>query len=384
MENTKPKKAISKTNITRMWDYWEQGKSVSEIGRIIGHQPGSVHTHLRIHGGIRPWSHKRAEFQLSQYEREEISRELKNKGSFREIARLLNRAPSTISREVNRNGGRKYYRAHLAEKKSLLNRARTKQYKLDQNQELAKIVSEKLSVYWSPEQISGWLKKNYPNQPSFQISHETIYRTIFISSRTALDRKLYHFLRTKRPFRQAKSHTVKGVLRGVIKNAKHIDDRPFGFYDRSEIGHWEGDLIVGSNKSYIATLVDRKTRFTIMVKLKNNKSKEVIQAITKKFKQLPSSFRKTLTWDRGMEMARHLEFTKKTNVPLYLCDPRSPWQRGTNENTNKLIRQFLPKKTDIGIFSQVELNRIAQRLNTRPRLALDFLTPKQYLLKLLH
>lgn len=196
MEKTKPKKTFSRTNVTRMWDYWEQGKSVSEIGRIIGHTPGSVHTHLRNHGGIRPWSHKRAELQLSKYEREEISRELLNKSSFREIARILNRAPSTISREVNRNGGRRYYRAHLAEKRFAVNRSRPKKYKLDENPELAKIISIKLSEYWSPEQISGWLKRTYPNSPSLQISHETIYRTIFISGRTALDRRLYHFLRT--------------------------------------------------------------------------------------------------------------------------------------------------------------------------------------------
>lgn len=377
------KKVITPENLTLLWDLWEQGKTISEIGREINHQPGAVFSHLRLHGGIRPYQRHKSPQHLTEFEREEISRELKNKSSIRYIARKLDRAPSTISREINKNGGRRFYRAHLAEKRSIQNRLRSKTYKLDDNPKLAQLVTKKLRKFWSPEQISGWLKLRFPNNPRMQISHETIYRTLFKSYRTAVDRKLYKFLRTKRPFRQAKSHTIKGVVRGVIKNAKSIHERPFDFYSREELGHWEGDLIVGSNKSYVATLVERKTRFTIMVKLKSNKSKEVIQAITKSFLRLSPCLKKSLTWDRGMEMAFHEEFTKKTDMPLYLCDSKSPWQRGTNENTNKLIRQFLPKKTDIGVYSQRELNKLARLLNERPRLTLNFQTPKEYLLKLL-
>lgn len=379
---------LSKRSFTQyqqdmIWSLWSCGKSLSEIGRKLNKHPGSIFCFLQKFGGIKPVIPIRSKRALTLSEREEISRGLSANLSIRNIAKSLQRYPSTISREINRNGGIKKYRAISADKQTWIRAKRPKKSKLQINIRLCDIISEKLSIKWSPEQISGYLKRTYPTDTTMHISHESIYKTLFIQSRGLLKKELLKHLRTQRVMRQSKQFNTKGNARGGIIDAVSIHDRPKDIDNRTIPGHWEGDLICGSNKSYVATLVERTSRFTLLVKLNGNDTNSVINAITQKIIELPRQLKKSLTWDRGMELAKHKKLTVDTEIKVYFCDPKSPWQRGTNENTNRLLRQYMPKRADISIHSQVDLDQIAKELNERPRKTLNFLSPADKLSEVL-
>ena len=358
-----------------VWSRWRKGNSLSEIGRAVGKHPGSVFGVLKLHGGISPIARQRSRLALTLPEREEISRGIAAGLSIRAISRNIGREASTVSREIKRHGGVAKYRAVQADEKAWDRAKRPKVCKLAQESKLCKIVSEKLSLQWSPEQVSGWLRNEYPDDEKMQISHETIYRSLFIQSRGVLKKELVKCLRSGRVMRQSKYYNTKGVTRGQIIDAQSIKERPPEIEDRAIPGHWEGDLIAGSKNTHIATLVERQSRFTVLVKLVGKDAETVTDALIQQIKTLPKILRKTLTWDRGMELAYHKKFTIATNIKVYFCDPKSPWQRGTNENTNGLLRQYFPKKTDLSVHTQAELNEIALRLNQRPRKILGYTTP---------
>lgn len=358
-----------------LWRRWRNGEGHSDIGRALGKFPASIFGVLRLHGGFTPTRFKRSPSALTAAQREEISRGLSSGGSFRHIALSLNRAPSTISREVNRNGGRKHYRANMAEENAWNRARRPKLCYLAQHGKLRRIVALKLAMEWSPEQISGWLKRTYPDNETLHVSHETIYKSLFIQSRGVLKKELQKHLRTQRVFRQSKKHNTRGARRGQIIDGISISERPPDVEDRAVPGHWEGDLIAGSGNTHIATLVERHSRYTMLVKVAGKDTKTVVSALTKQVKRLPQQLRQSLTWDRGMELASHKTFTLATDTQVYFCDPQSPWQRGSNENTNRLLRQYFPKKTDLSVHSQAKLNQVARRLNQRPRKTLDYETP---------
>lgn len=366
---------LSPEQKSEVWRRWRSDEPLSDIGRAITKHPASVFGILKLHGGITPRERSRAPCVLSLAEREEISRELAKGNSMRHIAKLLGRHPSTISREINRNGGVTRYRAVLADEKAWDLALRPKQCKLTAHGELRRLVATKLGQEWSPEQISGWLKLHFPDDDEMNISHEAIYRSLFIQARGALKEELQEHLRTKRKFRQSRHQNLKGLPRGRIIDAVSISDRPPEVEDRAIPGHWEGDLIAGSNNSHIATLVERRSRFTILVKVKGKDTESVVKALTKQVKRLPSELRRSLTRDRGSELANHKQFSVATDVKVYFCDPSSPWQRGTNENTNNLLRQYFPKGTDLSVHSQGKLSAVATRLHQRPRKTLEFNTP---------
>jgi len=370
---------LSAENKDEVWIRWRRGESFSEIGRAVYKAPGSIYTIIQLYGGITPRTRQRSKWALTLGEREEISRGLASKISLRQIAKNLGRAPSTVSREINRHGGRKNYRAILADERAWHLSRRLKICKLEQEPRLRRVVSEKLSLQWSPEQISGWLKREYSQDGTMQISHETIYRSLFIQSRGVLKKELTKHLRTGRKMRQSKKYNTKGATRGQIVNGLSIRERPQEVAGRAIPGHWEGDLIAGSGNTHIVTLVERQSRFTILVKIDGKDAATVTSALTQQVQKLPSISRKTLTWDRGMELAFHKKLTDETNIQVYFCDPKSPWQRGTNENTNGLLRQYFPKKTDLSVHSQERLDNIALLLNQRPRKTLNFLTPAEKL-----
>lgn len=360
---------------TEVWVRWRRGESFSEIGRAVGRAPGSIYGVLQLNGGITPRERKRSCIALSLMEREEISRGIASNLSMREISRIIGRSPSTVSREIKRHGGLDRYRAVKADEYARDSARRPKLCKLRKLPGLCKVVEEKLSLQWSPEQISGWLKRKYPTNQSMQISHETIYRSLFIQARAALKKELIQNLRTGRKMRQSKQFNTKGVTRGQIIDGVSISERPKEIKDRAVPGHWEGDLVSGSKNTHLATLVERQSRYTIIAKLDGKDTISVTRALCQEMQKLPEFQRKTMTWDRGMELALHKNFTLATNIQVYFCDPRSPWQRGTNENTNGLLRQYFPKKTDLSIYSQNELDNIALRLNERPRKTLGYFTP---------
>jgi IS30 family transposase len=320
---------------------------------------------------------------LSLEEREEISRGVAAGSSIRRIAARLGRCPSTVSRELRRNGGRGAYRASEADQGAWERACRPKLCRLATHQELRWRVAEKLARQWSPEQISGWLKQGFGSEQEMQISHETIYKSLFVQARGVLKKKLMVHLRTRRQLRQAKGGTTKSGL-GSIVDAVSIRERPAEAEDRAVPGHWEGDLLSGARNTHIATLVERHTRFVMLIKLDGKDTNSVVQALSRQVRKLPRELRRSLTWDRGKEMADHKRFTLATDVQVYFCDPRSPWQRGSNENTNGLLRQYFPKGTDLSAFSQAYLNRIAQRLNERPRKTLGFKCPADRLRAVLH
>jgi len=364
------------------WKLWRQGASFSKIARTLNKEAGSVYGVLKLHGGISPRIKAAAKDQLQLSERETISRGLAAGQSIRSIARELNRSPSTISREVNRNGGSKCYRALKAESRSEAQRRRPKQHKLERKS-LKRLVTIKLEKDWSPQQISGWLKQKYRQDERMCISHETIYRALFIQSKGLLKRELLAQLRSKRTMRHARNHSNKGREWGVVDGIS-ISQRPAEVEDRAVPGHWEGDLISGSGNTHIATLVERKSRYTIMAKVAGKDTQSVITGILREVAQLPTCLWESITWDRGGEMADHKRLTIEKDIDVYICDPQSPWQRGTNENTNRLLRQYLPKKTDLSLHSQADLNRIAKKLNERPRKTLEYSTPADVLLSMLH
>lgn len=360
-----------------MWDRWKQGESLGAIARFFNRHHPSIERIIREHGGIRPTQRRRSSCNLSLAEREEISRGIVVGISNRSIAATLGRAPSTIGREINRNGGRRNYRANLADQVAWDRALRPKICKLVENRELARIVADKLQLEWSPEQIAGWLKHTFPDNEYYQVSHETIYKSLFIQARGALKKELLQHLRRTRMMRRSRHHTQKGERHGQITDTISIRERPVSADDRAVPGHWEGDLVFGSRDSQIATLVERHTRYVMLVRVNGKDSETVINALIKHAQKLPSELYKSLTWDRGKEMAEHKRFTLATDIKVYFCDPHNPWQRGSNENTNGLLRQYLPKGMDLSTVSQTKLNAIARRLNERPRKTLNFETPAE-------
>lgn len=358
-----------------VWRRWRTGESLSDIGRAIGRFPASIFGLLRLHGGVTPPARRRAARVLTLAEREEISRGLAAGTSLRQIAQALQRAPSTISREVARNTTSQSYRATRADECAWDRARRPKLCRLTLNRQFRYIVSSTLALDWSPEQIAGWLKRTYPDEESLHVSHETIYRSLFIQTRGVLKKELQKHLRTQRVFRQSRHSNIRGLRRGQIIDGVPIAQRAPEVANRAVPGHWEGDLIAGRGNTHIATLVERHSRFTMLVKVDGKDTKTVVTALSTHVRTLPQRLRQSLTWDRGMELADHKTFTLATDTLVYFCDPQSPWQRGTNENTNGLLRQYFPKGTDLSAHSQTELNRIAQKLNQRPRKILGYETP---------
>jgi IS30 family transposase len=360
-----------------MWERWQKGESLNAIARRFDRGHSSIQRILAETGGIRPAPRRRSRLALSLAEREEISRGVISGDSIRSIAASLGRSPSTVSREIRRNGGRRCYRASQAEQAAWDRARRPKTCRLVQNRALAHTVASKLQLAWSPEQIAGWLKRRYPDDENDQVSHETIYRSLFIQARGALKKELLQHLRRTRAMRRSRHHTQKTEDHGRITDTVSIRERPASVEDRAVPGHWEGDLLFGSNNSQLATLVERQTRYLMLVKVGGKDTETVINALIKHAQKLPRELYQSLTWDRGKEMADHKRFTLATDIQVYFCDPHNPWQRGSNENTNGLLRQYFPKGTDLSVHSQAKLNAVARRLNERPRKTLDYETPAE-------
>ena len=357
------------------WQRYKAGESVLGIIGALGQRRANIHRVLEASGGIAPVPRRRSLRVLKLGEREEISRGLAAGNSLRTIAKRLKRAVSTVSQEVARHGGRCRYRAAQADAQAWVSARRPKPCLLSQDQRLRRIVAVKLAQDWSPQQIAGWLRDRYPGHPEMWVSHETIYRSLFVQARGALKKELVSHLRTKRRFRRSRHATYRGQGRGAITDAVSIRKRPAEVEDRAVPGHWEGDLVEGSRGTYIATLVERHSRFVMLVKLSEKGTEAVVDALIKAVRKLPTSLRKSLTWDRGAELASHAAFTVATDVQVYFCDPSSPWQRGSNENTNGLLRQYYPKGADLSAFTQGQLDAVAKKLNTRPRETLNWKTP---------
>jgi IS30 family transposase len=358
-----------------MWQRWKTGQSLRAIARALGRHHRTIHAVVTAHGGFVPPERTRAARTLGLTEREEISRGLAQGESVRHIAARLGRAPSTVSREVQRHGGRRRYRAVRADARAWRNAKRPKRCRLATDRRLQALVAEKLGVDWSPEQIAGWLVRTYPDDDTLRVSPETIYRSLFIQARGALKRELVAHLRRGGTTRRSRYASRTGQGRGRIVDAVSIRERPADVEDRAVPGHWEGDLIAGAHNSHIATLVERHSRFVLLVKVEGKDTASVVEALTREVRHLPDALRRSLTWDRGLELAAHQRFTLATQVQVYFADPRSPWQRGSNENTNGLLRQYLPKATDLSVHSQTDLDAIALKLNTRPRKTLGYETP---------
>jgi IS30 family transposase len=358
-----------------MWERWQKGESLQQIAQLFDRNHSSIQAILAATGGIRPAPRCRSRLALTLAEREEISRAVVAGQSRRSIAAQLGRAPCTISREIKRNGGQACYRASQAEESAWDRGRRPKTGKLAANRALTRIVAAKLRLQWSPEQIAGWLKRNYPDDTSRQVSPETIYRSLFIQARGALKKELVEHLRRTRVMRRSRHHTQKTDQHGRITDTVSISERPASAADRAVPGHWEGDLLFGSKNSQIATLVERHTRYAMLVKVTGKDTETVINALIKHARKLPEELYQSLTWDRGKEMADHKRFTLATDIQVYFCDPQNPWQRGSNENTNGLLRQYFPKGTDLSGYSQAQLNAVARRLNERPRKTLNYETP---------
>ncbi len=360
-----------------IWDRWQKGETLHQIAGLFDRYHSSIQRIVAETGGIRPAERRRSRWALSLTEREEISRAVVAGHSIRSIAASLGRAPSTISREIRRNGGPEGYRASRAEQAAWDRGCRPKACKLVQHPALARIVASKLRRNWSPEQIAGWLKRTYPDDETYQVAHETIYRSLFIQARGALKKELLAHLRRTRGMRRSRYHTQKTSIHGRITDAVSIRERPAAAEDRAVPGHWEGDLLFGSKNSQIATLVERQSRYVMLAKVDSKDTQTVVNALIKHAQKLPHELYKSLTWDRGKEMADHQRFTLATDIKVYFCDPQSPWQRGSNENTNGLLRQYFPKGIDLSAYSQAKLSAVARRLNERPRKTLSYETPAE-------
>lgn len=372
------RRLYTETEKSVMWDRWQKGDSMNEIGRAFGIQGhSSIQKIFSETGGIRPAERRRSSRCLSLSEREEISRGIVAGRSIRSIAAALGRAPSSVSREIRRNDGRRRYRASKAEAAAWERAKRPKTCKLAQHPALARQVSEKITQLWSPLQIAGWLKRHYPADERRHVSHETIYKSLYIQARGALKKELLQHLRRTRALRRSRHHTQKTANHGRIVGAVSISERPADVEDRAVPGHWEGDLVFGSNNSQIATLVERHTRYVMLVKVQSKHTETVINALIKHAHKLPRELYKSLTWDRGKEMAAHQRFSLATDIDVFFCDPQQPWQRGSNENTNGLLRQYFPKGMDLSDVHQNRLNAVARQLNERPRQTLDFRTPAE-------
>ncbi len=373
----RPRIYYSASQKATMWERWKEGWTLHEIGKLFDRSHSSIQGIIAETGGIRPPERSRSRLALTLDERIQISLGLAVGQSTRSIAAQIGRAPSTVSREIERNGGHLAYRASHADSAAWDRAHRPKRCKLIRNRALARIVANKLRLLWSPEQIAGWLKHTYPCDESQHVSHETIYRSLFIQARGALKKELLEHLRRTRGMRRSRHYTQKTAIHGQIIDAVSISERPASVEDRAVPGHWEGDLVFGSANSQIATLVERQTRFVMLVKLEGKDSQTVVNALIENARKLPQELYKSLTWDRGTEMHGHKRFTMATDIQVYFCDPQSPWQRGSNENTNGLLRQYLPKGIDISGYSQLQLDGIARQLNERPRKTLAFKTPAE-------
>lgn len=369
---------LSAAEQVEIWQRWRQGQTYVEIAAALQRVPASAYRVIVRQGGFGPRLRRRSARHLSFAEREEISRALARGESLRQIAGRLGRPPSTISREVRRHGGRLEYRAEAAEAGALARGGRPKRCKLACQPRLQAVVARKLCLKWSPEQIAGWLKRRYPGRVAMQVSHETIYRSLFIQARGLLKKELLSQLRAGHRYRRRR-HADRAAQQalGPIAEAVSIRERPAEATDRAVPGHWEGDLIVGSNNSYIATLVERRSRFVLLAKVADRNSATVVAALARTMRRLPQELRRSLTWDRGSEMAQHREFSLATDMQVYFCDPQSPWQRGSNENTNGLLRQYFPKGTDLSVHSQRHLDAVARQMNGRPRETLGFKSPAE-------
>lgn len=368
----RPRIYYSEAQKALMWERWQKGDTLHDIARLFDRGHSSIQRILAERGGIRPAARRRSRLALTLAEREEVSRGVVTGLSLRSIAASLGRAPSTISREINRNGGLQHYRASQADRAR-----RPKPCKLAGQPQVVRLVTEKLQCHWSPEQIAGWLKRRYPADERYHVSHETLYKTLFIQARGVLKKELLACLRSQRVMRRSRHASLKGQGLGKIVDAVSIRERPASVEDRAVPGHWEGDLLAGSKNSFIATLVERQTRYVMLAKVENKSTDIVIPALIKQARKLPTELYKSLTWDRGPELSDHKQFTVATDIKVYFCDPRSPWQRGSNENTNRLLRQYFPKGTDLSVYSQAKLNAVARQLNERPRKTLNYETPAE-------
>ena len=370
---------FSDAEITLVWQRWREGVRPDQIARELDRSTPGVKYLVVRRGGIAPPARRRATQALTAAEREEISRGLAMEQSVRQIAAGLNRAPSTISREIRRHGGATQYRAAAADAEAWNRARRPKVCRLAQRPQLRRLVETKLRADWSPQQIAAWLMASFPDDTDLHVSHETIYRTLYVQSRGALKRELVSHLRRSPGYRRSRLATRAPDGRGQIVDAIPISARPPEAADRAVPGHWEGDLLAGTKWSNIATLVERHSRYVMLVRLSDRDAPTVARALAKRIQRLPASLKQSLTWDRGHEMAHHKAFTVATDVQVYFCDPRSPWQRGSNENTNGLLRQYFPKGQDVSHYTQRQLDAIALKLNTRPRQTLGWKTPAQAL-----
>jgi IS30 family transposase len=373
----RPRIYYSASQRALIWERWRKGETIHQIAGLFDRGHSSIQRILAESGGIRPTERRRSKLALTLSEREEISRGVVAGRSIRSIAASLGRAPSSISREIRRNGGPVGYRAAPADQAALDRARRPKVCKLVQNRALAHLVASKLCREWSPEQIAGWLKRTYADDETHQVSHETIYRSLFIQARGALKKELMAHLRRTRGMRRSRHHTQKTSIHGRISDAVSISERPAEAEDRALPGHWEGDLLFGSRNSQIATLVERQSRYVMLAKVNSKDTQTVVTALIKHAHKLSHQLYQSLTWDRGKELADHKRFTLATDIKVYFCDPHSPWQRGSNENTNGLLRQYLPKGIDLSAYSQAQLNALARRLNQRPRKTLNYETPAE-------
>jgi IS30 family transposase len=370
---------LSVSERAELWARWKRGDSLAAIARALGRVQGTIHHIVGLRGGIAPPLRRRAVRVLSSADREEISRGLAAGVSLRAIARALGRAPSTISREVRRRGGRRRYRAADADRRAWAAARRPKACRLAGRPRLCRVIAEKLLARWAPEQIAGWLKVSYPDDLEMQVSHETIYRSLYVQSRGVLKKALVQHLRRRHTMRRSIHATSRGQRRGQIVDAVSISERPAAVEDRAVPGHWEGDLLAGGRHSHVATLVERHSRYLMLARVAGKDTTSVVDALSRHVRSLPQGLMKSLTWDRGTELAAHKRFTIATTVQVYFCDPQSPWQRGSNENTNGLLRQYLPKGVDLSAYTQADLNRIARSLNERPRKTLEYRTPADVL-----
>jgi IS30 family transposase len=360
-----------------LWARWRRGETAVQIALALGCSAQTIYLLVARRGGVAPAARHRAPGRLSLAEREEISRGLAAQEGIRAVAGRLGRAPSTISREIRRHGGPAAYRANVADRRTWQRARRPKRCRLASAPRLRRVVAAKLRADWSPQQIAVWLKRTYPGEPTMQVSHETIYRTLYVQARGALKQELTAHLRRRRRMRRSRGALGRGATQGQLVDTISISERPPTAADRAVPGHWEGDLLAGGRGSHVATLVERRTRLVLLVRVPTKDSATVVRAIVRRVQRLPAHLKQSLTWDRGKEMAQHKAFTVATAVQVYFCDPRSPWQRGSNENTNGLLRQYFPKGMDLARFTQRQLDAVALKLNTRPRKTLGWQTPAE-------
>lgn len=376
---SKPRIRFSPESRNELWRRWMDGNTFDEIAKALGVSRPVITNRIHERGGITPAARRRRADALTIHERDEIMFGVARQESDRVIANRIGRSHTTVWREIRRHGGRGHYRSAVADERTWDNARRPQSCKLSTNERLRELVAIKLEKDWSPEQIAGWLRDKFADDHTMRVSHETIYQTLFIQARGALKRELTKHLRTKRQMRRPQKAGAITGDNGPIIDLVSIRERPAEAEDRAIPGHWEGDLIAGTNNTHIATLVERHSRFVMLVKVDGADTQTVTNALIERISDLPGELKRSLTWDRGVEMAAHKEFSIATDVKVYFCDPQSPWQRGSNENTNGLLRQYFPKKTDLSVHSQEHLNEIAERLNTRPRKTLEFKTPARKL-----